>query len=48
MLTKLHNTKRAKLSLLRFFVGNVMKAQPGLDAGAVNKAVAAALTSGPK
>nr|MBP9088917.1 glutamine--tRNA ligase/YqeY domain fusion protein [Kofleriaceae bacterium] len=45
---KVAQYQAGKTGLLGFFVGNVMKAQPGLDAGAVNKAVAAALTSGTK
>jgi glutaminyl-tRNA synthetase len=40
---KVAQYKGGKTGLIGFFVGNVMKANPGADAGAVNKAVAAAL-----
>ncbi len=45
---KVAQYQAGKTGLLGFFVGNVMKAQPGLDAGAVNKAVATALMAAPK
>jgi glutaminyl-tRNA synthetase len=41
---KVAQFKNGKTGLLGFFVGAVMKSNPGLDAGAVNKAVTAALT----
>jgi Asp-tRNA(Asn)/Glu-tRNA(Gln) amidotransferase B subunit len=41
---KVAQFKSGKTGLLGFFVGAVMKSNPGLDAGAVNKAVTAALT----
>lgn len=42
---KVAQYRAGKTGLLGFFVGHVMKAQPGLDAGAVNKAMATALTA---
>ena len=45
---KVTQYQSGKTGLLGFFVGNVMKAAPGLDAGAVSKAVASALSAAPK